>query len=113
MRLGEEHLGRLVGRIVIDGEGVEVAQLLIKPLLGRSKIANPREQLVEVVGPPVRVLEPFVVDHEPLDEILGQVPRRPLTKERPADSASAKADRENNRQGVKAHDVFFAVRGSC
>lgn len=76
--------------------------LLVEAPLGRPDVADPLEQLVEVVGVARtwRVLQPLVVHREALDEELRQARVGPLAELRAAGAADAEADGEDGVEVV-------------
>jgi hypothetical protein len=87
---------------VVDAGGVDVEDLLVEAPLGGADVADPREQLVEVVGVAGtgRVLEPLVVHCEALDQVFGEARGGPLAELGAAVAADAEADGEDGVEGV-------------
>jgi hypothetical protein len=97
---GEEGPGRVRRAVVVDAAGGEhVAHLLVEALLGRPDVPDAVEQLVEVVGC-AGILEPAVVEHEALDEVLAQDGGRPLPEVHGVRAGDAVADGEHHVQVV-------------
>lgn len=92
----------VAGRLVVGGQREDVAHPQVHPPFAGADVADALEQLVEVVGHawPGRVLQPFVVQHEALDQVLLETGGRPLTELRAARAADAIADGEDDRQAV-------------
>ncbi len=100
----EEFDRALLGGVVIGGEGKDLLDPQVHPALAGTDVANPLQQLVEVIGNagPLdgRVLEPLVVHRESLDQVLPQPLRRPAAELRTARRAYSVADGQNCIQAV-------------
>jgi len=77
---GIEDLGALVGLVVVAAEGEEVAHFLVKALLGGPNISDALQHLVEVIRAAVGVLQPLVIHHETLDQVVLQDGGSPPTE---------------------------------
>ena len=96
---GEEGAGLVAVGPVVDGRGVEVADLLVEALLGGPDGPDALEQLIEVVllGP---LGETGVVHGEALDEVLAQDAGGPLAELHGARCGDAVADGEDHVEVV-------------
>lgn len=96
---GEEGAGLVAVGPVVDGRGVEVADLLVEALLGGPDGPDALEQLVEVVLPG-SLGEAGVVHGEALDEVLAQDAGGPLAELDGARRGDAVADGEDHVEVV-------------
>src|SRR6266481_5080752 len=97
----EKHLSLLL-RVVIRGEGENLAHSQIHPPLARPDVPYPLEQLIEIVQHACsgRVLQPLIVQHETLAQVLLESGRCPLAELRAAPGADAVADGEDGFEPI-------------
>jgi hypothetical protein len=96
---GEELMGKVRVRVVVDARRVEIEHLAPEDLLGGTNVANAGEQLVEVVAA-AGLLETLVVQDEFFDEVLPEPLGGPDAKLRAAVGTDAIAHREDHVQVV-------------
>ena len=99
---GEKLLRRLHARIVINARRVNLQHLPPEGLLRRPDVPDAREQLVEVIAAP-RLLEPFIIHRESLDDVFPQPLRGPDAKLRAAMRLHPVAHRDDDIEIVVFH----------
>lgn len=95
---GEELAGYFGVRGVVDAGGVDVQNLLVEAPFRGADVADALQLLLEIIllAGTGRVLEPFVVHGEALEQIFAQAFGRPLAELGAAMTADAVAHRKNN-----------------
>jgi len=91
-----------LGGGIVGCQREDLPHLQVDPALAGADIANPLEQLIEVVGDAGtgRVLEPLIVQGKALQEILAQAGGSPLAELGAAWAPDAVADGENGGEAV-------------
>ncbi len=99
---GEELLGGLGVRGVVDAGGVDVEDFLVEAAFGGADVADAFEEFVEVVGLAFAggIFEAFVVHDEALHQVFGEAGGGPLAELGAAMAADAVADGEDGGEGV-------------
>jgi hypothetical protein len=101
-------------RFVVGRQREDVAHAQVHSPLAGADVADALEQLVEVVGHarPRRALQPFVIEHEALDQVLLETSGGPLAELRAARAADAVADGEDDGQAVMVDRSSHLARPS-
>lgn len=94
---------------VVHGHGEDFPDPLVHPRLAGADVPDALQQLVEMVGRTGVALEPLVVQHEPLDQVLGQPGGGPLPELGAAGGANAIADGQDGFQAVVVHVAAHAA----
>lgn len=79
LNLGKENLCILLADAVVRTQRQKIAHLLVKPLLRSQNLANPRQQLVEIISA-TGVLQLLVIHEESFDEVFLELGVSPLPK---------------------------------
>src|SRR3989338_9227488 len=100
--------------IIIGRQLVNIADLLIKPLLTGANVPDALQHFVKIVRTDVDArLEAFVINGEPFDKILIKPLCRPFTELRAPARFNAITRSDNRFQVIKIDSIFLAICGSC
>lgn len=112
----EESLRRLDARVVVNAGRVDVEHLAPEHLFRGPDIPDTREQFVKVV-PATATLEAFIVQREPLDQVLAKPLRRPDPELCAPVRPHAVADRDDDVEVVEldlaAHLAIALALNHC
>lgn len=93
--------------VVVDARRVDVGDLMIEAALARTDRTDPRQQIVEIVGPEtVAGDELLVVDREALRQVVAERGCSPLAELGSAGSADAIPHGNDHVEGVVVHEPF-------
>jgi hypothetical protein len=102
--------------VVVDARGVDVGDLLVEPALARANVLDAPGEFREVVVADLRVLQPLVVQHEPLGDVFRELVRCPLAEAHGHRATHPEAQGQDHVEVVAlyvAHDLASALGLNC